>query len=189
MMYLFRDRSPLARKGSGLPELLRLLSHDVSVQAIVPWNIIPLIEDILKVEPHVETAEVGPPEIEAALRGIKDRLLPERMQVLSSIVGQPQITNLLGSLVDCLPKIQSDAAVAPQLIKDCNVVLTFLQYIIDCVKLSVPLDVRQRILESARADPKRPSKLRRCPNDHCPGPAACQECSYSKSHETTNAAS
>ena len=39
---LFREQSPLAKKGTGVPEVLLLVAHDCSVQAVVTFNMMPI---------------------------------------------------------------------------------------------------------------------------------------------------
>lgn len=175
---LFREQSPLAKKGTGVPEVLLLVAHDCSVQAVVTFNMMPVLEVVLG-EPITIDAldrDSGSHELEEKLKGIRDRLNQDgAKEHLGSFIGNPEIVNVLVSVVDCIPLLSTEKG----LIDDCAVVLSFLFYLIDCVKLSVTADSRERILEAARKDPRRPGKLRACPSG-CSAPDSCERCSYSE---------
>lgn len=175
---LFRKKSPLVRKGTGVPEILLLVAHDISLQAVVTFNMMPVLEYVLG-EPitvdDIDDAQADSSILEEKLRGLGVRLTKANKQHLGSFIGNPEVVQLLTSVVDCIPRFSNEEG----LIHDCAVAVLFLFYLVDCVKLSVTRASRERIIAAARKDPKRPCKLRACPSG-CSAPDSCEHCSYSK---------
>ena len=205
---LFERKSVLAKKGSGLPELLRLLAHDVSVQAILPWNMIPLLLDVLGPVgvggPEGVGGPVGVGVGSAArsgsesdinsnhhhddARGEVDIFLCELEGIQERLTPEAKqtLSSIIGQpmVVKLLSSVVSYIPLLPQhpdLVLDCRAALGLIHYLVDCVKFSVPFDSRNRILEAARLDPMRPAEPHRCPNADAHGPySRCELCSYSR---------
>lgn len=182
-IFLFQKKSILAKKESGLPNLLRMLCHDVSAQAVLPWNIIPLLLDVLGQAGEEVIDQSDADVFQQQLQDMGHRLNSDTQtkQILSSIVGQPMLVTFLSFIIQCSPLLSDQRH--PDLLSDCVTGLNLIRYIVDCVRLSVPLDSRIRILERARINPMRPSELHTCPNAENGGHGPldrCELCTYSR---------
>jgi hypothetical protein len=168
---LFRHNSPWAQKSSGLPALLGMLVVDCSVGGVVPWNCIPTLMSVI------------PPEDRGDLRKVRERLTASKKQLLESFVGQPVIVQILEFALR-----PNDNETFPEFEQDVIVVVSFLRYLCDNVTLSLPADMRARILARATENPTPSPKLYPCP-DVDSGPArsanhstsqSCDHCQYDK---------
>jgi hypothetical protein len=157
---LFRRGSIWAIEDSGLHTLVEMLAVDVSVQVVAPWNSLPALDSIVTAEPF-------------SLSDIQERLTPEKRLLLLSFVGQPEIAKMLTYAVGCIGG-------ASQLLLDCTVALSFIRYLSDAVKLTVPLDMRHRIWDRAIANPFPSPEPYPCPyqesDDH--SESNCAHCGY-----------
>jgi hypothetical protein len=164
---LFRNNSLWAQQSSGLPALLRMLLVDFSVQTVAPWNCLPTLLSVI------------PPEDRGDFRKVRERLTADKKQLLESFVGQPAIVKILEFAIG-----SDDNDTHPGFEEDVVVVISFLRYICDNVTLSLPADMRARILARATENPTPHPQLYPCP-DRDPGATAaanhsCDHCQYDK---------
>lgn len=142
---LYRNKSQLS-SSSHLAHLLDSLLRDSSVQAAFPFEAIPIIEKLLE--------GLDSPE---ALDTFPSRLTPHCKFTLSQCVGGAGMVPLLIQVSDLISKDEGNAAASdsvdglvPASRSDCKVVLDFVLYVSDNVKLSFKPDMRIRLLKIAR---------------------------------------
>jgi hypothetical protein len=136
---------------SGLVEFVLMCIVNCSLQQIAPWNSIPTLDSVI--------LSGGEEDFD----GMRDRLTDSKKNLLMSFIGQPAIVCMLEFAIRCTDAASQD--VGAQVRKDCIVVTTFLRYVSDTVKKSVPDDMCQRILNRAIDNPMPAPELYPCPKE------------------------
>lgn len=143
---LYKNKSPLS-SSPNLTYLLNSLLRDSSVQAVLPFEAIIIIEQILDGLDNVCE--------------FPSRLTKHHRFRLSQCVGNAGLVPLLIEVAESISKdVQSDSSSVDhspnwtQWISDCKVVLAFVKYLSDNVKLSFEPGIRFRLLAKLRSDPR-----------------------------------